>query len=176
MRLYFSLFLCLMTVSPIGCSKKSGVSTAPLTSDALLRDIKLKAEQLDKAYWDGDGRKMAELTHPSLIQKVGGQEKFIELSQRERAEGLTLESQQLEAPQEVIVGGADWYAIVPTTQNMTLSGKRFTLTSFWIAVSSDKGKTWTFVHSSHLDNTPLHQLLPNFPANLKLPERQKPVW
>jgi len=44
-----------------------------------------------------------------------------------------------------------------------------------IGVSSDQGKSWTFVNGD-LDIKKVKQVLPNLPAQLRLPERQKPVF
>jgi hypothetical protein len=43
-----------------------------------------------------------------------------------------------------------------------------------IGVSTNNGKSWTFVNGD-LDIKKVKQLLPNLPESLKLPERQKPV-
>jgi hypothetical protein len=52
---------------------------------------------------------------------------------------------------------------------------------FLIAISEDRGKTWTFIDGAGLVSEPgrerekLAQILPDFPAQLALPPREQPA-
>jgi hypothetical protein len=46
--------------------------------------------------------------------------------------------------------------------------------TFLIGISSDKGKTWTFINGD-LDIKRVKSVFPNLPEKLKLPDKEKPV-
>lgn len=60
---------------------------------------------------------------------------------------------------------------------MKVPGGRATAKSFLLGISTDKGKTWTFVDGNGIgDEKVKRKLLPNLPAEFKLPKKEKPVF
>ena len=81
----------------------------------------------------------------------------------------------VEAPVEVLTGGPHLFAVVPDTLKFTIPGGTLTQKSFLLAVSEDQGKTWTFIDGAGLVKIKVRDMLPNFPKDAKLPEKQPPV-
>lgn len=58
---------------------------------------------------------------------------------------------------------------------MTAHGEDFVAKSYLLAISSDQGKTWTFMDGGNLVDPKMREkLVPNFPEKLKLPVIEKP--
>jgi hypothetical protein len=157
------------------------VQSEPPQKDTLPRLIKAKAEELARAFREDDFAKFVALTHPALVKKLGGKETMIEDMKRDQENrknaGMVIESNILESPKEVVAGGSDLFAIVPQTETlrMELTRKRMTLKSVWIAVSSDQGITWTFLHGSIFTYERVQDTLPTFPNTLIIPNTEKPL-
>ena len=74
-----------------------------------------------------------------------------------------------------MTAGDDLYIVVPFLLEMKAPGGKLLQKSFVIGVSSDQGKTWTFVNGDQ-EMKKIKQVLPDLPDKLKLPERQKPTF
>ena len=89
---------------------------------------------------------------------------------------------EMSEPKEVVTAGDKKFAIVPMVVRVQVPTGALRSKSFLIAVSEDRGKTWTFVDSAGLVSEPgkerekLAQILPDFPSRLRLPPREEPVW
>jgi hypothetical protein len=70
------------------------------------------------------------------------------------------------------------FSVVPTSTTMTgtaTADARITQKSFMLAISTNNGKTWTFVDGSTLTPAMLSKLIPDLPPELKLPPPQAPM-
>jgi hypothetical protein len=45
-----------------------------------------------------------------------------------------------------------------------------------LGVSPDKSKMWTFINGDKVSDEKVKKMLPNLPAELKLPKKKKPVF
>jgi hypothetical protein len=135
-----------------------------------LRRCRQQAEECGAALVAKDFEKFADLTYPPVVETMGGRENMVALS-RKRAQEARFEilSLKVEAPERLIIAGTDVLAVVPITRATLDAGKKMSGRSFFLGVSSDQGKSWTFLDGSNLDSRTLKQVLPHFPAGLKLP-------
>lgn len=148
-------------------------------ADTRLEVIKQKAEEMAKATLEENYPRLADFTHAKVVDLIGGRNKMIAAAKSALAEmktkGFTMDSIRVEAPKEVVKGGDDLLAIVPMTLTLKFPDGKIVQRGYLVAVSSDKGKTWTFLDGAKLDQKNITQFLPYFPSSLKLPEKQKPV-
>jgi hypothetical protein len=77
-------------------------------------------------------------------------------------------------PAEPVSADAQSFAIVPTTIKLEAEKLLITSEGFLLAVSEDRGATWSYVDGSVLTPDVLKKLFPNAPAALKLPEKKQP--
>jgi hypothetical protein len=166
-----------------GCSFLALVLTCcaaqPADNAALKQTAKAKVEEINAALIKEDFGKIVDLTHPKLVELLGGRDKAIakvEAATKEmKAKGFTVRSGKVEEPSEPVAAGNELYIVVPFQLEMKAPGGRMLIKSFSIGVSNDQGKSWTFLNGDQ-ELAQVKQMLPNLPEALKLPERQKPVF
>jgi hypothetical protein len=128
---------------------------------------------------EDDHQKMVDLTHPKVVELEGGRDKMVrmlEFLSRDMKLRWPSRVAVVDDPTGIAKAGGEWYGIVPFTLQMTGQEIRGSLASVLIGVSSDGGRTWTFVDAGQKDLGQIRQLLPNFPAKLALPPQRPPVY
>jgi hypothetical protein len=141
-----------------------------------------QAETMVAAFIKHDFRTAADFTYSGVVSKSGGKEKMAGALEKGMTEveqqGFRLESVTVEDPTQVLSGGRQLFAVLPNTMRMRVPDDKGVLVShgFYIGVSDDGGKTWTFIDGTGVpDRKRLKVVLPSAPESLKLPERQPPV-
>jgi hypothetical protein len=126
-----------------------------------------------------DYAKVADLSHPEIVEVMGGKEKMVEKTSEImaglKARGLAFKKYTVGKIGEPVVDGKTAYIVVPTT--VVLTGPKTTIESdsYLLGVSTDSGKTWTFADGAGLSNPVLRdKVFPSLPAALKLPEKKAP--
>jgi hypothetical protein len=141
--------------------------------------IRAAAQSCADAMLKGDFEAFANFTHPKLIEMFGGRQKFIDTIKKGDAEmksqKATITSFTVRAPDSTTKGGADLFAVVPTTLAMTIKDSKIKQDGYLIAVSSDNGAHWTFVTGEGIERAKLKEILPNLPDELKLPAKAAQV-
>lgn len=142
------------------------------------KNAKAVCTDLSMATLKGDFNKIAELTHPKLIDKMGGKAKAVkamgdgfELMKRQ---GITLKKIDVGEPSKSVAAEKELYLYVPLTIEMSSSQGRLRQKTFIVGVSADQGKTWLFLNGD-LDRTSVLEILPGLPDALELPKPQAPV-
>ena len=164
-------------------------SSARADDDAatVKKTVKQKVQEINDAIIRADFATVADLTHPKVVQMMGGRDKMIATMQAGekdmKAKGFSFLSTKVDDPSDTVTGGppaaviagaSELYVTVPFELKMKTPDGKMAVKSFVIGVSTDHGKTWTFVNGD-LDPKQIKEVLPNLPARLKLPEKQKPV-
>src|SRR5688500_15188216 len=108
----------------VGCSKASPEDAA------IQKSAKAKAEEIQSALVKGDFGKVADLTHPRVIEGLGGREKMLDVMTRGLAEmkeqGFEFKSVTVLDPSAPVKGGKEIYVFVPFDLEMKVPGKRLT--------------------------------------------------
>jgi hypothetical protein len=183
MRSFPWLFLLLV----VGCAstpqgKPTGAGNLP-DQQQTLKSLKSQAEEVGQAAVQEDHARMAELTHPALVEKFGGRatyaKKLESIAAEMKGQGFRLKQFTIGEPSQPVQAAGDLYAVVPS--EVELSGPRGAVgrqPSYLIAVSQDGGATWKFIDGPGVggDRSKLKGLFPNFPELLQLPAAQPPVW
>lgn len=143
---------------------------------------KRKANEVAQATVKSDFQKVADLTYPQVIEEMGGRKKMIEtmkigLKEME-LKGIKFLSAKVENASPAVADGSNLYTIVPMKLELKVPGGRFALKSYLLGISPDKGETWTFVDGSGIgsDRIKAQRILPNLPAKLHLPLKEKTVF
>jgi len=149
-------------------------------ADVHSRLIKETAERTNKALLAADYATVADLTHPKLVQAMGGRPKLIATIQstvaQMKAQGITFKSASIDNPTDAIAAkNGHLFAIVPFSISVALPFGVATQKSFLIANSIDQGRSWKFVDAGNVDPSTLKQVLPDLPPALKLPAKQDPT-
>jgi hypothetical protein len=157
-----------------------GVSEPPLLKrDELYAAMKEQAGQMCLAIVAADHAKVADCTHPNVVELAGGRDRavqFIKMTLEDmKSRGTAIQSVVVGEPSEVFKQAGDVYSVVPFTLEMDVGGQRLKQGSFLVGISSDGGRTWKFVDGNQGDRAKLERILPNLPKGLRLPEKQQPV-
>ena len=142
-------------------------------------NAKIQANELNEAVLAGKYEKAADLTHPSLVELMGGREKYIErISEAMKdiqSDKFSVLSNVVGDPQQTIVQGKNVFAVLPTTMKIKVPEGVLVGQSFMIGASKDGGKNWTFVDGGSGNPQQLASLFPTVADKLKLPEKKRPV-
>src|SRR5215471_6772634 len=141
-------------------------------ADPQTERIRKLAAENSAALISGNYARLVELTYPTVVEMIGGRDKMIETLRRGsedmKAHGSTILRAEVSEPKEVVTAGDKQFAIVPMTVHVQVSDGTVHRKGFLIAVSEDRGKTWTFIDGAGLVREPgkekekLSQILPDF--------------
>jgi hypothetical protein len=183
MRFFPWSFLLLVvgcTAKPLGTSESAN---GPLYEQQALKNLRSQAEEVGRAAVDEDHAKMAELTHPALVEKFGGRAAYVKkltsIAAEMKGKGFGLKKYTTGQPSKLVQASGDVYAVVPFEVELTgPGGATGRQPSYLIAVSRDGGGKWNFIDGAGVagDRSKVKGLLPRFPDDLRLPAGQPPVW
>ena len=173
----------------LACAQRPGAGgqnapaadAAPSSGEAVRGRLKAQAEELGRAFVGGDFGKVADLTHPSIVELAGGKahlaEDMEQVVEEMRAEGSKYESLSVGEPKQVVSGAqGQLFAVVPTVIRIATPRGVAASQSFFLGVSEDGGARWTFVEGADIeDKNDLKALFPSAPDGLDLPAQTPPV-
>jgi hypothetical protein len=152
-------------------------ATSKMTPEAAA--IKAEAENISRAFVDGDFGRLLDLTYPKLIELSGGRKKLLAEVEGQMKEmrdmGTKVISLTVGEPGTSVRAGATLVAMVPIRLKMETAEYNMEMESYWLAVSADEGKAWRFISGSSLDVNVLKLLLPEAVDKIKLPAVAQPV-
>lgn len=142
--------------------------------------VKAKANEVAQATLKGDWNKVLDLTYSEVVRQGGGREKMLD-AVKQATEQMTkkrvaFRSAKVSDPTQMVEVGDKRFAVVPMALEMKAPRGTLSIKSFLLGISSDKGKTWTFIDGAKANNVALKTLVADLPASLNLPEREKPVF
>jgi hypothetical protein len=146
---------------------------------ATAAEIREQARQLSEAVARGDFETAADMTYPKVITLAGGRAKLIALMraalESAAEEDMKILPGTIGEPSEAMTQGANMFVVVPITSEFATSKGKLVGKSYLLGVSSDKGRTWSFVQGGSFDDPKFRaQLLPTLPPGLTLPADEEP--
>jgi hypothetical protein len=123
---------------------------------------------------------MADLTHPKVVEALGGKDKVVELTktvmQQLKTQGVEIKTYTIGKPGEPVKDDKAAYVIIPTTLEMTAPKTKIKSESYLLGMTTDGGKSWTFADGAGLAQGPARDaIVPTLPKDLKLPEPKQPT-
>jgi hypothetical protein len=159
-----------------GDARPSGplaADVARAAKDAAKRD----GNAMYQAFHAGDLERFAAYTYPGLFKMFGGKEKMIAVVKQGisdmAAKGFVFKSAVVGAPTQLVADGDQLQAMLPLNHVMTAPGGELHLEGHMLGVSSDGGKTWTFIDAENLTAENVRQVLRSYDPRLKLPGKQE---
>lgn len=143
--------------------------------------IKAQAEQVAGAMAKEDYETLADLTHPRVVEMMGGRAgmiAYVDKAMKDlRAGGFVVESFGVGEPGEVTKIGRRLYSIVPTKMRMKVPQGVMLVESYFVATSDDGGgEKWTFIDGSGANGREKVKLIfPEAADKLDLPAPKQPV-
>jgi hypothetical protein len=135
--------------------------------------IKHQANVLSQAMMKGDYQTIVNNTYPKAVQMAGGKEKMLELINsgisQIQSMGISFEAISTGAPGKFYKAGTEIHCLVPENITFKTPNGRILSHSNLLGISSDDGKSWTFLDLNNSSTDKIKQILPNFNPDLKLP-------
>jgi hypothetical protein len=142
-------------------------------------EIRAQFIKAAQAVIKGDADAILDSTYPGLIQRVGGRvemrAKVIDSLMDLRHRKLSVQRTEVVSISQPVEAGEELHSVVRAKRIMQGPGGRQIQDTFMIAVSSDRGKNWTFVDGQQLTPQHIMALFPNFNTSLVLPRTAPPV-
>ena len=185
MRTLIPLLALIFLAVPVRAQEKKEPPKAdpPPKADAPKVDTAKAVEQAEavkKAVLDSDAAKVADLTHPKVVEALGGKEKGIAVSKaafdQMKAQKFEIKSYTIGQPGDPVKDDKAAYVVIPTKTEMTGPMVKIQSESYLLGMSTDGGKSWTFADGAGMAGGPAREaLLPTLPKDLKLPEPKPPT-
>lgn len=157
-------------------------ATDSVRSQDFSKSIKESATVCVDATISGDYKTLLEYTYPPLVSLLdslaGGPGKGGQLIEQQmkalQTEGIYIDSGFIGEPTPSVKAGSELHAVIPISMYMSAEKLHFKQESYMIGVSSDGGKSWTFVNGSPNDDEMIAHLFPHWNSALELPEKKGP--
>ncbi|QHS56216.1 hypothetical protein GWR56_11970 [Mucilaginibacter sp. 14171R-50] len=142
--------------------------------------LKRQADRLAKATFKGDYKTVIDLTYPKLVELSGGRETMQKLM-IERIDGLKKQgvmqfNGSVGSPGPFYNAGTQIHCLLPETITLQMFNGHYVTQSYLLAISDDKGKSWTFIDVGNMPGEVLHKLLPDYNDELVIPSSGKPMF
>ena len=140
--------------------------------------VKGNVQKMMDATCTGDYRTVLDMTYPKVLEMMGGKEaalKQIETAMNAiKGQGITFKVKEVNTP-TVMKSGKEFYRVTPYALLMTVPGKKITLSSAVVGVSSDEGKSWKYINLNEKGEKGIREMLPQLPAEMKIPKQEQKV-
>lgn len=144
----------------------------------MVANVKGNVQKMMDATVSGDFKTVLDMTYPKVFEAMGGKEaalKEIEGAMKAiKGQGITFSVKGIETP-TVMKGGKDYYSVTSYGLLMSAGGKKITLGSAVVGISTDEGKTWKFINLDDKGEKGVREMLPNLPADMKIPKQEQKV-
>lgn len=139
--------------------------------------LKSQAEEISKTLVNGDYDRLADLTHPKVLEMTGGREKMISVSKEfmdsSKKQGIEIVSTTVGDPNESIPVGDALFATVPFSIVLKTSRGNLKQESMVVGISNDNGANWKFANG--INQEKFNEMFPEAAGKIKIPEQGAPV-
>jgi len=166
-----ALMLC-----PLAVTAQHTSAVPKYASATAKRDAQASTDALLK----GELERFASFVYPRALKVLGGKDKLIATVQRGleemRSQGVRMASASVGEPEQMMRTGGDLLAIIPIRQVAMLEEDQILFSSHLLGISSDNGRSWTFVDTMKLTPENVREFIPSFHPAMKLPINPDPTY
>jgi hypothetical protein len=138
-----------------------------------LDSLNKQANAMTVAYSKSDYKALLKLTHPKVVQTMGGiksAEANLKKSMQEiTATGFSFKNVKLGKPSEMIKTGQNYQCIIPQLATAEINGQKTIIKSNLLCMSYDGGKNWYFINAEKSQEASLRKLIPEISSKLVIP-------
>lgn len=142
-------------------------------------NLKSAAQKMAGFLTRGNYTEFIKYMHPRALQMAGGKDKIIAMlqasSEQSNSQGFTIDSVCIGDPLPIMYAGKELQGLVPEKIILKIKQGKLVTTSYLLAVSDNKGKTWYFIDTSNKTLAQLQTVLPSLSNQLVIPPRTKPI-
>jgi hypothetical protein len=195
MKFYFFTFCLIFTIlfSQAACSrtepetvntntaaqqtneqKNQAVKTDAVDSKARLKS---QAEEISQTLTNGNYDRLADLTHPKVLEMTGGREKMISVSKEmmdaSKKQGIEILSAEVGEPKEAVPVGNELFATVPFAVVLKMPNGKVKQESTVVGISTDNGANWKFVNG--INQEKFKEMFPEAAGKIQIPDQGAPI-
>ncbi|WP_454801915.1 hypothetical protein [Mucilaginibacter phyllosphaerae] len=142
--------------------------------------VKKQAQRYATASFNGDYKTVIDLTYHKLVTLSGGREEMQKLI-TERIESLQKQGiikfdGSVDAPGKFYKAGTHIHCLVPETVILKMFNGHYISRTYLLAISTDQGKSWSFMDVGNMPKDVLYKLLPDYNEDLIIPSSGKPMF
>jgi len=172
---------CGTTFAVIGLSAALGAAHAIGATSTEMSDAATRAgNAMYDAFRKGRMEEFVSYTYPTLVEQMGGREEMIADLKKGRADmadnGFRFVSCTVAPPIQIVQAGSQLHAVLPLKQVLAAPRGELHVAGHLLGVSSDGGKTWTFMDAVEMTPETVRQVLPDFNPELELPPKTEPTF
>ena len=162
--------LSILLFTVIACSLQAQSQVETLLNDA---------KKFNVFFIEGNFDEYIDMTIPSVVEIAGGKEIMVtnakESFDMTTKSGLVYESIEPLKPSKFMFAGKDLQSILPQNIITKIGETRISQKVYFLASSSDEGKTWTFLNLEPYDTESIKTFVPNISEELEVPVSETPV-
>ena len=175
MRRCGTTFAVMWLSAALGAAHAIGAPSTEM-SEAATRD----GNAMYEAFRKGHLEEFVSYTYPALVEQMGGKEEMIADLKKGRADmadnGFRFVSGTVAPPIQIVQAGSQLHAVLPLRQILAAPRGELHVAGHLLGVSSDGGKTWTFIDTVEMTPDNVRQVLPDFNPELELPPKTEPQF
>jgi len=140
---------------------------------ALGEQLQADVRTLLEANYGTDPEPVLRLTHPAVIEELGGSDKaraaFRQAMGTVKRVGLKIDKFEFPAPPTFVEGERRRFAIIPTRLVVSVGDQHLDSRNFQVGVYDPIGKKWTYVEGSKFDAKLRSRYFSDFPKDYEFP-------
>lgn len=125
---------------------------------------------MGKCLAEGDYACITKLTHPAIVQSLGGTQKMDDMVKDAivgmKKENIIFKSAQFSGIDQIETQGSNIQAIISQTLTFANNNQKGEEKQKMLAISEDKGKTWHYLSLQGMDRSQLKKIYPSLNDNL----------
>jgi hypothetical protein len=155
-KTFYLLIFCVLLPAQARFGQTQPKNAAPVSqSDSVKKQtdyptLKSQAEELGKATISGDFARLADYTHPKIVEQLGGKDKMIAFLKKDwaqmKAEGYELLSMNVGEVKQIEKIDAELFAVLSITLIMKIQNGKMQAESSVVGISGDGGANWKFIN------------------------------
>ena len=142
-------------------------------------NLKSSAEKMGRLFIEKNYTQYVKFIHPKILQMAVGQAKIIALLKKSlkdvESQGITFQNVVIGSSSKIIITKTGLQSVVPQLLQLKTKTGLLDATSYLIATSADKGKTWYFIDTSGKTLAQMKSAFPTLSDELVIPEKKPPV-
>ncbi|MCK4860081.1 MAG: hypothetical protein KAS87_05950 [Candidatus Omnitrophica bacterium] len=142
-----------------------------------IRRVQSDAKRVIMAAYNFDKESTLELTHPIVIELIGGREsmeQFLDIYyQQLRSSNIKLLEFNFPNPPIFLESMKHEFVIIPTQSKVSVNDKIVESLNYQLGVRNIGNEKWHYIDGSQLNKKILLQWFPDFPADVELPNKEK---
>ncbi len=142
--------------------------------------VKSSAQKMGQYFIDKNYVQYVKYVHPKIMKLAGGQTKMIELLKKSlkqtEDQGFTFQNVSIGEPSKIITKNTELQSVVPQILELKTKDGKIVATSYLLALSTDKGKTWYFIDTSGKTLAQMKSTFPSLSNELIIPDKEQPKF